>query len=392
MQTMDVTRRLAVLPLSGCPVTNGHLHLIERCLPRCGTLIVLVANNDEKSNYLFEIEERMAMMRRATAHLPKVRVMSSEGLLVDFFLEQGCDVVFRGNRCGADMVYEHALIDQHASIYPPIRNCFEFPKTDDAFAQISATLVRTRAKHFLDVDHLAPLFVQQALQEKIHGQFKLGVTGGIASGKTFVAKALVERVRSMGVSAHLINVDGLIRQLYDEQTGGAQKVRETLATLFGDQVLIDERRRVDRTKIKEVLFDPSAPVGLREKLEKLTAPQVDRLYRAALKGKRGLVVLEWAQLAEMGMHHWTNNNVLVVEAASRIVNARERGISVDTLEEMSKFQWRADQKAAFLREQCVQDKHGTVLEMANPRNPLLFKQELDNVVAGVRELFPGLKL
>jgi len=382
---MSGSNRLGVLPLSGNPVSFGHLHLIERSRQQCDRLIVLLANSDSKDNYLFTLPEREAMMRRATSHMPGVEVMSSDGLLVDFFLKEGCDVVFRGARGQADMAYEHALIEQHASIYPPIRTCFEFPKTDFAFAHISSTLIRTRVRHHLHVDHLAPLFVQQALQERVHDQYLLAVTGGIASGKSYVARKLVERFSNN--FAHHINVDELIRRLYDEQTRGAQKIRETLAQLFGDDVLYDDRKRVDRTKLKERLFISTIPLEVVSTLQDITSPHIDRLYREALKGKRGLILLEWAQLAEMKMNRWTNNNVLVVQAEDIETNMCERGVDPSVREELSKQQWATNKKIDYLDEQVVEDGSGQVMTLLNTRDPNIFERKMDRLVNDVYALF-----
>lgn len=389
---MQDKKALAVVPLSGCPVTNGHVHLVECALREADEVIVLLANSDSKSEYLFGLEEREAMMRRALAHLSNVTVMSSDGLLVDFVLEHGCDAIIRGTRNDRDMNYERDLIEMHASVWPPIRGYFLFAKTSPAFAHIEASKVRIRTKHHLHLGDLAPLFVQQAMEERVHGQYKLAVTGGIASGKTYVSGKLVERVREKGTSAHHINVDDLIRSLYDEPSRGAQKVREQLAKLCGAHVLNHDRSTVLRPQLKEALFGPSAPAGILGRAQEITMPHIERLYRSELKGKTGLIVLEWAGLVEMNMCHWANNNVLVVTAANHDTNAEERGISQDTLRKLAQVQLRPDQKVTRLWTQINLDKNGRVIEMLNMRNPTMFDQALDAVLVEVGEMFPALGL
>ena len=96
-----------LVPISADPMTNGHIDLIRRAAKRCETLVVLIANNGSKlGKYTFSLEQRLEMARRALASLDNVKVIASDGLLVDSGLFQGCDVVFRGIRNRQDREYE----------------------------------------------------------------------------------------------------------------------------------------------------------------------------------------------------------------------------------------------------------------------------------------------
>ena len=56
------------------PVTNGHIDIIERGYELFDYLYVTVAQNINKQT-LFSLEERVEMLKRATAHLPNVEVV-----------------------------------------------------------------------------------------------------------------------------------------------------------------------------------------------------------------------------------------------------------------------------------------------------------------------------
>ena len=73
----------AIYPGSFDPVTYGHLDVIKRASKIVDELIVGVLNNKSKTP-LFSVENRVKMLNDAVSDLPNVKVMSFEGLLVDF--------------------------------------------------------------------------------------------------------------------------------------------------------------------------------------------------------------------------------------------------------------------------------------------------------------------
>lgn len=65
--------RRAVSSGSFDPVTNGHVDLFERAANQFDELIVVVSVNNKKSP-LFSLEERVALLKQATAHIPNIVV------------------------------------------------------------------------------------------------------------------------------------------------------------------------------------------------------------------------------------------------------------------------------------------------------------------------------
>ena len=69
--------RIAVCPGSYDPITNGHLDIISRASGMFDELIVAVVNASvRKSQSLFDAEERIGFIERATGHLGNVRVVA----------------------------------------------------------------------------------------------------------------------------------------------------------------------------------------------------------------------------------------------------------------------------------------------------------------------------
>ena len=103
-----MNKRIALFPGSFDPITLGHLDIIERALPLFDEIQIAVGKNTEKK-YLFSLEQRVAWIEKTFAHEPKVRVITYEGLTVDFAQKQGVNFLLRGLRNPADFEFEKQL-------------------------------------------------------------------------------------------------------------------------------------------------------------------------------------------------------------------------------------------------------------------------------------------
>jgi dephospho-CoA kinase len=115
---------------------------------------------------------------------------------------------------------------------------------------------------------------------------RVGLTGGLASGKSTVARMLAER------GATVIDADRLVAELYEPGEPGARAA----AKLFGPEAL-DGRGAVDRERLATLVFtDPDA----RRRLEQAVHPLVRERFAGIARGAEGVVVLEATLLVEAG--------------------------------------------------------------------------------------------
>jgi pantetheine-phosphate adenylyltransferase len=382
--------RSGLVALSADPMTYGHLDLIRQACDRCESVVVLIANNDLKAgSYLFSLPERVAIAEAAIrlSGLTEVRVVGSSGLLVDTYLREGCDAVFRGIRNADDLRYEREQMAYHAYILPELADRIVYLESKEEYRIISSSLVKAFVRSGVDVASFVPMFVGRLLEERISGQYRLGVTGVQASGKTYVSKALAEHLGTLGIPVHVANIDVLLRQLYDEDSPGAQSVRIGLADLFGPDILTDDRKVVRRDVLKTRIFDPGCDREIREAAHHLTAPHVGRLFRETTVGKRGLVLIEWAQLAEMGLSRWTNHDVIVVDSPDRVAFESERGIGENESGIVRAHQWSATEKFEAIYRKAESAGCGTVLRY---ENRIADEGGIDRLAEVVLGVFPGL--
>ncbi|MFY0546122.1 pantetheine-phosphate adenylyltransferase [Brevibacillus sp. H7] len=155
--------RIAVCPGSFDPVTYGHLDIIHRGAKIFDKVIVAVLINSKKES-LFTVEERVELLRQATADLPNVEVDSFNGLLIDYMRKRQAKVLIRGLRAVSDFEYEM----QVASINKKLDDDVEtfFMMTSNQYSYLSSSIVKEVARFKASVSDLVPPVVEQALRTK----------------------------------------------------------------------------------------------------------------------------------------------------------------------------------------------------------------------------------
>ncbi|MEG2726266.1 MAG: pantetheine-phosphate adenylyltransferase, partial [Eggerthellaceae bacterium] len=98
----------AVVPGTFDPITAGHLDVITRASQLFDEVIVSVAASPKKQP-LFSLDERVALARKATAHLSNVTVQCFDELLTVFAERVGAHVVVKGLRAITDFEYEFQM-------------------------------------------------------------------------------------------------------------------------------------------------------------------------------------------------------------------------------------------------------------------------------------------
>ncbi|MED1798446.1 pantetheine-phosphate adenylyltransferase [Brevibacillus porteri] len=155
---------IAVCSGSFDPVTYGHLDIIARGANVFDKVIVAVLINSKK-NSLFSVEERVDLLRQATADMKNVEVDSFDGLLIDYMNKKGAQVIIRGLRAVSDFEYEM----QVASINKKLDENIEtfFMMTNNQYSYLSSSIVKEVAKYKASVADLVPPVVEEALKRKM---------------------------------------------------------------------------------------------------------------------------------------------------------------------------------------------------------------------------------
>ena len=146
---------------------------------------------------------------------------------------------------------------------------------------------------------------------------RVGLTGGLAGGKSTVARWLGE------AGFQVVDADRLVAELYQPGGEGTEAVRR----IFGPEVL-DERGGVNHAKVADRVFrDPEA----RHTLEAAIHPLVRESFGRLAADAREVIVLEATLLVEAGFTP-EFDVVVTVEAPCelRLERAIQRGMSEES--------------------------------------------------------------
>jgi dephospho-CoA kinase len=141
---------------------------------------------------------------------------------------------------------------------------------------------------------------------------RVGLTGGIASGKSTVGRMFVE------LGCHLLDSDHLTHQLLEP----GQTVHDAVVREFGKQILAHDGT-IDRRILGEIVFkDPEA----RQKLNSLVHPAVIQRQKEWLeemdaKDPKGIAIVDAALMIEVGTYK-NYDKIVVVTCRPEIQKQR----------------------------------------------------------------------
>jgi len=144
--------RRAIFPGSFDPLTSGHFDIIKRGVTLFDELIISIGINAEKK-YMFSLEERKNFVIKTFEYEPKIKVMTYEGLTVNFCKEVKADFILRGLRNPADFEFEKAIAHTNRKL-SDIETVFLLTASNTSF--ISSSIVRDVIRNGGDYTLLVP--------------------------------------------------------------------------------------------------------------------------------------------------------------------------------------------------------------------------------------------
>ena len=157
--------RRAIYPGSFDPVTKGHLDVVERARKLFDEVIVAVAYNENKQP-LFNVDDRVRMLREALGDIENVRVEVMAGLLVEFAASQQAIAIVRGLRAVSDFEFEFQMALMNRKISANVETIFLMPRED--YTYLSSSIVKEIARLGGDVSAFVPKAVSAALAAKFN--------------------------------------------------------------------------------------------------------------------------------------------------------------------------------------------------------------------------------
>ena len=145
------------------PPTLGHIDLIRRASRMFDDTIIAVAANPQKTP-LFDLGERVSMIKHCIKDITTTRVIGFSGLLIDLLDEHDARVVLRGLRAVSDFEFEFQLASMNRRLNSDAETIFLTPSEKYTF--VSASLVKEIARLNGDVSEFLHPHVNEFLKAK----------------------------------------------------------------------------------------------------------------------------------------------------------------------------------------------------------------------------------
>lgn len=154
----------ALFPGTFDPPTLGHIDIIKRSASICDKLYVGIAVNAYKSDALFSVEEKVAMLKQICKPYPHVEIVHFSSLVIEFAKQNQINYLLRGLRAFSDFEYEFrmALANRHLSGIETV-----FLMADERVAHISSTLIRELGRYECRLHEFVPAEIEPQVFAKV---------------------------------------------------------------------------------------------------------------------------------------------------------------------------------------------------------------------------------
>jgi pantetheine-phosphate adenylyltransferase len=154
---------IAIYPGTFDPLTNGHLSILNRTLKIFDKVIIAILVNPKKTP-LFSLEERIDMIKMVLGNKENVEIDSFQGLLVEYAVSKGANVIVRGMRAMSDFEFEFQLALMNRKLNREVESVFMM--TDYKWLYTSSTIIKEAASLNGNISGLVPPVVCARLKEK----------------------------------------------------------------------------------------------------------------------------------------------------------------------------------------------------------------------------------
>ncbi|MBT4824814.1 dephospho-CoA kinase [Candidatus Woesearchaeota archaeon] len=233
------------------------------------------------------------------------------------------------------------------------------------------------------IRNFVPLYVKQYMESQVLGQYVVGLTGGIACGKSYVGRKFVEIGNAKGINVHNIELDYVGHQILSELMEPLYvETRKQITETFGQEVRLEDGT-IDRKELGAKVF------GNNDEMDKLNEIMLNPLLirtKQEMYGKKGLILINAALTAEFDMGYLSNNNVVMVYADKPTQTSRlaSRGLTPEEMQRRLDSQLGFHNKMTKLEEAIERDKHGKIWVLDNSKSANEIEAVFDKVVSELK--------
>ena len=153
----------AICPGSYDPVTLGHVDIVRRAAGIFDRVVVGVVRDPHHKQTMFSVEERVAFLEDALAHVENAEVDVFSELVVDFARRWGAKTMIKGLRVIADFEWEFQMNHLNRLLAPEVETMYVM--SSPAYSFVSSSGVKEIASFGGKVDELVPEAVARRFRE-----------------------------------------------------------------------------------------------------------------------------------------------------------------------------------------------------------------------------------
>jgi pantetheine-phosphate adenylyltransferase len=154
----------AIYPGTYDPVTNGHVDVLSRAARIFDRVVVGVVGNPHHKEPLFDVSERVELIKAALADtLPNVEVDVFSELVVDFARRWDAKAIVKGLRVVSDFEWEFQMNQLNRTLAPDIETVCVMASPAVSF--VSSSGVKEIASFGGNVEELVPEAVARRLKD-----------------------------------------------------------------------------------------------------------------------------------------------------------------------------------------------------------------------------------
>ena len=146
----------AVFPGSFDPLTLGHCDIINKSLDLFDEIIIAIGENSDKKN-MFSMDDRKKFIHNEFKNQKKLKILSYDGLTVNFCKKIDANFIVRGLRNPADFEFEKTIAQTNKKL-TGIETVFFLTSPETAY--ISSSIVREIINNKGDYTKLVPSSVR----------------------------------------------------------------------------------------------------------------------------------------------------------------------------------------------------------------------------------------
>ena len=160
--------KTAIYPGTFDPITFGHIDVIKKSLKLFDKIVVAVSDGENK-DYLFDVEERLEIVKKALfkdlkMNKKKITIISFKSLTTTLCKKYKSNIILRGLRAVSDFEYEFQLAGMNRKLNTNIETLFLMSDVENQI--ISSKFVKEIVKLNGDIKRFTTKSTIKALKHK----------------------------------------------------------------------------------------------------------------------------------------------------------------------------------------------------------------------------------